>query len=97
MRVKNTHTDQLVMLPDHGQDRADILNIAQMHGVVDTVFYGVKQQFGALSGRVDELGLLIPDVEARIDKNAADQQRDSCNDDAGCQALEHGTTSPPSP
>jgi hypothetical protein len=89
MGMKDPDPDQLVVLTDHGQDRAHILDITQVHGVVDAVLYGVQEEFGAFAGGIDELGLLVPNVEKGIDKDAAYQQGDGGNYYPGCEALEH--------
>ena len=88
--MKDAHADQLIMLADHREDRTDILNIAEMHGVIDTALNRVQQQLGTLAGGIDQLRLLITDVEGRIYKYAAHQQGDGRNNDAGCQAFEQG-------
>ena len=90
MRVKDAHADQLIMLTDHGENRTHILDITEMHGVIDTALNGVQQQFGTLSGGIDKLRLLVSDVEGRIQEDTADQQSDGGSDDAGCQALKQG-------
>jgi hypothetical protein len=86
--MKDTDADQLIMLTDHRENRADILDIAQMHGVIDTALNGMKQQFGTLTGGINQLRLLVTDVKGRIDEDTAHQQGDSSNDDAGSQAFE---------
>jgi hypothetical protein len=87
--MKDPDADQLVVLADHGQDRAHILDITQMHGVIDAVLDGVKEEFGAFAGGIDELGLLVTNIEKGIDKDATYQQRDGGDYDPGCEALEH--------
>lgn len=90
MRVKDTHANQLIMLTNHRENRTYILHVAKVHSVIDTALNGVKQQFGALTGGIDQLQLLVTDVVSCIYEYAAYQQGDSCNYDAGCQAFEQG-------
>ena len=90
MGVKDAYTHQLIVLANHREDRTYILDVTQMHGVIDAALNGVKQQFGTLTGGIDQLGLLIADVVGRIDEYTAHQQRDGRNNDAGCQAFEQG-------
>lgn len=92
--MENTDTYQLVVLADHGQDRAHILDVTQMHGIVDTVLYRVQEEFGAFAGAVYELGLLMPDVEESIEIDTANKEGDRGKNDSGSQALEHSIPSP---
>ena len=89
MRMKDPDTDQLVMLPDHVQDSADILNIAEMHGVIYAAFNGMQQQFGTFPGGIYQHIVLTPDVEGSIYEYTGDKQGDGGDYDAGCQAFKH--------
>ena len=89
MGMKNPDTDKLVMLTNHGQYGADILNIPQMHGVIDTVFNGMQKEFGTFASSVDKLRLLMTHIEKGIEKDAAHQKGYRSKDDSGCQAFKH--------
>ena len=45
-----------------------------MHGVINTAFDGVQQQFGTFPGGINKHFLLFADVEDRIDKDARYEQ-----------------------
>jgi hypothetical protein len=62
------------MLTDHGKNRSDILNVAKMHGVINTAFNCMKKQLGTLPGGINQHILLMPDIKRRINENTGYEQ-----------------------